>query len=139
MWKTFANNSRAGFSATPLKDEPEEFAKILAQWPHILEKMKEYNHSLLSSLKLSQPLRLEGRELVLGFQYKFHKDAIEARKNKIVVDQVIFDITGENIVVKPILQKEGMADENTPVPMESVEKKDNRMESALKIMGGEVE
>ncbi|OGE93636.1 MAG: DNA polymerase III, subunit gamma and tau, partial [Candidatus Doudnabacteria bacterium RIFCSPLOWO2_01_41_7] len=69
--------------------EGELFAKVQAHWPQILEKLKEYNHSLISSLKLAQPISIEGKELVVIFPYKFHKDAIEARKNRIVVDQVI--------------------------------------------------
>lgn len=103
---------------------------IITHWPQILEKIKDYNHSLLSSLKLSQPIAIEGKELILLFPYKFHRDAIEARKNRIVVDQVIEEVSGIRIMVKPLLKNE----------WKQAEKKDDSLvESAIKILGGEVE
>ncbi len=109
--------------------DPTQLAKVLSAWPQILQKVKEYNHSLIASLKLAQPTGIEGKELIVVFPYKFHKDAIEARKNRIVVDQVIEEVTGLKLIVKPILQK----------GEQPAETKDNVMESALKIMGGEVD
>lgn len=109
---------------------PDELETIKQYWPQILEKVKEYNHSLISSLKLAQPVKLNGKELILLFPYKFHKDAIEARKNRIVIDQVIEDISGLKIMVKPILEKDWN---------ESGNNNESIVESALKIMGGEVE
>jgi hypothetical protein len=111
----------------------DQLSKILHAWPQILEKVKEYNHSLLASLKLSQPTGIEGKELILAFSYKFHKDAIDARKNRIVVDQVIEEVTGLKLMVKPVLQK------NAQVSGMPGESKDTMVESALKILGGEVE
>src|SRR3990167_4060099 len=109
------------------KDDKDQLAQIVSHWPQILDKIKDYNHSLISSLKLAVPVAIEGRELILNFPYKFHKDAIEARKNRIIVDQVIEEVTGIKLMVKPMLAKE------------NGENKNNAMEAALKIMGGEVE
>lgn len=111
-------------------DNPEALSKVVAAWPQILEKIKEYNHSLISSLKLAVPTAISGRELTLVFPYKFHKDAIDARKNRIIVDQVIEDVTGLKLMVKPIA-----ANEKT----EKTDEKPGLVDSALKIMGGEIE
>ncbi len=105
----------------------ENLNLILSHWPQILDKIKDYNHSLISSLKLSVPAAVEGNELILNFPYKFHKDAIDARKNRIIVDQVIEDVTGLKLMVKPTLAKENGEIKNSP------------MEAAMKIMGGEIE
>ena len=107
---------------------------VLEKWPVILVKVKEYNHSLIASLKLAQPVALEGNHLVLLFTYKFHKDSIEARKNRIIVDQVIEEVLGSKLLVKPILVSEWQGSAVT----EPVENK-GILASALKIMGGEVE
>ena len=104
---------------------------IIQHWPQILEKIKDYNHSLISSLKLAQPVGVENKELILLFPYKFHKDAIEARKNRIIVDQVIEEVTGVKVLVKPMLSKDWKG--------EVKNEKDSPLQAALKIMGGEVE
>ena len=64
---------------------------------------------------VEEPLRAEG---------------IRVRINRrIVVDQVIEEVTGMKLMVKPILQRDS----------ENVETKSDKVESALKIMGGELE
>jgi len=120
--------------------------KVVSNWAQILEKVKDYNHSLISSLKLAQPVAVQGDKLILLFPYKFHKDAIEARKNRIIIDQVIEEVTGMKILVKPLLQKEWVgvtatvepeviepSQTSAPVPDSS----DDTVESALKIFGGQ--
>lgn len=79
--------------------DPESFRKISQTWGAILEKIKEYNHSLIASLKLAVPAAVIGNELIVLFPYKFHKDAIEARKNRIIVDQAIEEVTGNKIFI----------------------------------------
>lgn len=108
--------------------------QIISSWPQILDKIKDYNHSLISSLKLAVPTAIEGKELILLFPYKFHKDEIDLRKNRIIVDQVIEEVTGSKLMVKPVMAKEwpGLGAASETVPNETVE-------SALKILGGEIE
>ncbi len=128
--------------AQPIKGNEVTLEAVLEKWPLILDKVKEYNHSLIASLKLAQPAALEDGHLVLVFSYKFHKEAIEARKNRIVVDQVIEETMGSKILVKPVLAAEWQgtpevlsAPVSEPSPVESKA----ILASALKIMGGEVE
>lgn len=117
------------------ENNPELLNKVSELWPKVLEKLRDYNHSLIPSLKLAKILGIEGKELLVAFPYKFHKDAIEQRKNKIVIDQVIEEVTGEKLMIKPVLEKVSAdTDENLPS-----EETGNVMDSALKIMGGEIE
>ncbi|MEO8065258.1 MAG: DNA polymerase III subunit gamma/tau [Candidatus Doudnabacteria bacterium] len=118
--------------ASQARDGNEELAAIIEKWPEILEKIKDYNHSLISSLKLSKPEAVIGKELILTFPYKFHKDAIEARKNRIIVDQVIEEVAGIKLMVKPVMAKDWPGSTAVDTPNETVE-------SALKILGGEIE
>lgn len=117
-------------SGKDTENKPDLLNQVKKNWPEILIKIKDYNHSLISSLKLAEPIEVRDKELILVFPYKFHKDAIEARKNRIIVDQVIEDVLGLKIMVKPVLKKEYKADEF---------KDDTLVESALKIMGGQKE
>jgi DNA polymerase-3 subunit gamma/tau len=137
------SSTRPGFSETTETGLPRNDNNtlniILGAWPQILDKLKDYNHSLISSLKLAVPTAVEGNNLILLFTYKFHKDAIEARKNRIVVDQVIEDVSGLKLIVKPMMQKE-YSGEALPLISEPQEAKaDELVGSALKIMGGQVE
>jgi DNA polymerase III subunit gamma/tau len=129
---------------------PEVLEKVIASWQQILEKVKDYNHSLLSSLKLAIPAEVQGNQIVVVFPYKFHQEAIDARKNRIVVDQVLEEVLNIKLFVKPVLAKdwtkplpENFSQENllTEIEPDQVEVKEseNLVESALKIMGGEVE
>lgn len=124
-----------------VNDSPEILEKVIASWDAVLEKVKEYNHSLISSLKLAIPSAVQGQHLVLIIPYKFHKDAIDARKNRIVIDQVLEEVLGIKLFAKPLLQKEWLGGVAAPVEAELDKKAENNqmVESALKIMGGEME
>jgi hypothetical protein len=139
-----------------VEENTEYFNAVINHWSQILEKIKEYNHSLLSSLKLAIPAASEGNHIVVVFPYKFHKDAIEARKNRLIIDQVLAEVTGHKILIKPVLAKDWSKPLPEIVPQQqaeeiqeappsgTVERNDGPsdaelLESALKIMGGEVE
>jgi DNA polymerase-3 subunit gamma/tau len=148
-----APDAASASNSTPLAvgSNPELLSQVVAAWPQILSKIKDYNHSLLSSLKLAIPAAVNGNQLILVFPYKFHKDAIDARKNRLVVDQVIEEVLGQKLFVQAVLQKEWpeplpdmgqseslQAMETDSTPNEGPQAND-ALSSALKIMGGEVE
>lgn len=112
--------------------EPDTLKQILDHWPQILEKVKEYNHSLISSLKIAQPVAISGKELILTFPYKFHKDTVEARKNRVVIDQVLEDVLGVKLMTRPVMDRDWI------VKVQE-KQKGGLVESALNIFGGEVE
>jgi hypothetical protein len=120
---------------------PEALNSIVTFWPQILEKTKEYNHSLISTLKLAQPVAVAGSDLVLVVPYKFHKDTLEARKNRIVIDQVVEEVSGLKLITKAILSKDwaGPLPQNPAADTIESETEGDLVQSALKIMGGEVE
>ncbi|HYE22519.1 MAG TPA: DNA polymerase III subunit gamma/tau, partial [Verrucomicrobiae bacterium] len=129
-------------SAQTESENSEGLNSIVTNWPQIMEKVKEYNHSLISSLKLAQPIMVTAKELVLAVPYKFHKDTLEARKNRIVIDQVIEEVTKLKLITKVVLSKEmtqGISATDSQDTKEVDESNPNLVESALKIMGGEVE
>ena len=52
--------------------------------------------------------------LVLAFPYSFHKQTVDALKNRIVVEQVLEEVFNEKIRIKVFLEKEieNVKDEN---------------------------
>jgi len=95
------------------KNEPGEvnvnlaLGLVVEKWAEVLARVKEYNHSLLSSLRLGRLVELTGgEELVVAFPYTFHKDTVEARKNRIVIEQVLEEVFGSPLRVKVLLERE---------------------------------
>ena len=83
-----------------------DMSAIVAGWTKVLARAKEYNHSLLSSLRLGRIVRMEGNNLVLAFPYSFHKQTVDALKNRIVVEQVLEEVFNRKIRIKVFLEKE---------------------------------
>lgn len=83
-----------------------DLGTIVDRWAEVLAKVKEYNHSLISSLRLGRLLRVENSDVVLVFPYSFHKDNIDARKNRIIIEQVLEEVFGQKLRVKLFLEKD---------------------------------
>ncbi len=83
-----------------------DLGMIVDRWADVLAKVKEYNHSLISSLRLGRILKIENADLVLVFPYSFHRDTIDARKNRIVLEQVLDEVFGQKLRVKVFLEKD---------------------------------
>jgi DNA polymerase-3 subunit gamma/tau len=138
-------------ASTTQTSDPDALAKVVHSWPQILEKIKTYNHSLLSSLKLAAPVALEGTHLVVVFPYKFHQDAIDAPKNRIIVDQVLEEVMGRKMLIRPILGKDWAGDlpdmGGAAAEVQDMEidagipdgPQADAVSSAIKIMGGQVD
>ncbi|MBI4050589.1 MAG: DNA polymerase III subunit gamma/tau [Candidatus Doudnabacteria bacterium] len=100
----FPKKIQQGKPAAPAPDL--DLGIIVDRWAEVLARVKDYNHSLLSSLRLGRLVKLEGVELTLAFPYNFHKETIEARKNRIVVEQVLEDIFQKPLKIKVQLERE---------------------------------
>lgn len=114
------------------KDNPSDLhlGMVVERWADVLSRIKEYNQSLVSSLRLGRLVGMEGLNLHLAFPYTFHKETIDARKNRIVVEQVLEDIFGQKLRVKVYLEKDlknGEAGGNGSA--------DNLLEEAMKVLG----
>ena len=83
-----------------------DLGMILDKWAEVMTRVKDYNHSLLSSLRLGRVVSISGAELVLAFPYNFHKETIEARKNRLVVEQALTEVFNEKLKIKACLERE---------------------------------
>jgi DNA polymerase-3 subunit gamma/tau len=127
--------------------------KILARWSEVLAKIKKYNHSLSFILHLCQPRDLSGNRLCLAFKYKFHKDRINEGKMKEIVQNVLREVYGVQLLVDAIIDENLQIDERgngaggseviaeIEMPMPPVEEKNNgsdMMSDLLRTFGGKV-
>ena len=80
---------------------------INSQWGRILGQTKLKNHSVEALLKSCQPVGVEGREVVLGFYYPFHKEKIEEARNKALVESVISQVVEGSCHIRCVLSSRG--------------------------------
>ncbi len=99
----------------PKKEEPRAapaglkltLDTINSQWGRILGQAKLKNHSVEALLKSCQPVGVEGREVVLGFYYPFHKEKIEEPRNKALVESVISQVVEGSCHIRCVLSPKG--------------------------------
>ena len=79
---------------TLLSENSGERVDIDKNWNDILTKIREYNHSLISSLKLARVVTASQDSLTMSFPYRFHKEVVEQQKNRIVIEKVLEEVLG---------------------------------------------
>ncbi len=77
-----------------------EIDVIKEKWEDVIKGTVSYNHSINALLKSCQPLKIDGRYLILEVYYAFHKDRIEAQKNREVIEGVIKEVIGTELLLK---------------------------------------
>lgn len=88
---------------TKLKD-------VESAWGDVMKGVVVHNHGVQALLKATKPITISGNALVLEVFYKFHKERLESPKNRKVVELVLLEIFGEDIVLTCVLS------ENKPKP-----------------------
>ncbi len=83
--------------------QPHSLDQIAEQWPTVLTAIKPRNRNVEALLKDSQPIAVEGRTLVLGFFYSFHKERIEDVRAKGLVEQALSQVMGQPYRIRCVL------------------------------------
>lgn len=76
------------------------------KWSAVMARVDGINRSILGLLKAGKPVAMEGKFLVLEVSYAFHKERLEAPKNRDIVEQVLHDIYNADLKVKCRLSME---------------------------------
>jgi len=79
---------------------------VISRWLDINESLKGYNHSLASVLRMSEPLLIEGKYLILRTKYSFYNDKIVENQNRLTIENVIDKLTGVQLKIKALTEKE---------------------------------
>lgn len=102
------------------------------KWQQALLEIKNRNNSIHAFLKVCEP-EFEDDQIKLHFPYKFHKERIEDHKNRVIVEESLKKVLGVNYKIKCLLRSNLGA-----AAVVQQEKKDDLLEEALEIFGGEV-
>lgn len=76
-----------------------------AIWQELIAKIKPYNHSVAGVLRSCSIKSFDGGELVIETNYKFHKERLEERKIKELLEKIAEEIIGDKIIISVVLQK----------------------------------
>ena len=68
-------------------------------WLRILAEIRPKNASTEALLRAAKPLGYDGKKLILGVYYSFHKERLEGSPHRDLLESVIQEITGESVRV----------------------------------------
>ncbi|MBU0546076.1 DNA polymerase III subunit gamma/tau [Patescibacteria group bacterium] len=94
------------------------FEQIQNEWPNILEKLSESNHSLIFILKMCSLEKLDGNKLRVSVPFVLHKEKVEEPKSKKVIEDCLNEIFSENIIIKAEVNSE---EKNSTVPESEIQ------------------
>jgi len=90
---------------------------INSQWNRILQEVRLRNRSVEALLKSCRPLSVEGRGIVLGFYYPFHKEKVEEPQNKALVESVVSQVVNSTCHIRCVLSPKAESQaQRTPEP-----------------------
>jgi len=113
------------------------FATVTQRWDEILQATKPMNHSVAAFLRGGKPLEFDPEgKLVIEFYYSFHKDQIEKRPHRTIVEDALEKVLGAKLGIVCRLG------EKSAKPAEPVRPAtgsgDSLIDEALKMFGGSV-
>lgn len=139
--KSPVENNPARISEEPKKESEKPARKeaasgdlelVLARWLDIMDSLKSYNHSLSSVLKMASPSLIEGNTLIIKTKYDFYKDKITETKNRLTIEDAIDKITGVNLKIKTLTEKEFR------IEYPDFKEKKSILQEAVDIFGGKI-
>jgi hypothetical protein len=95
----------------PPKTEPVDPAfmeNIKSRWQNIIDAIGNVKMSIASFLSEGSPVKLENNILTVSFpkNYSLHKESLERKENKAIIERIIAGLLNVNIRVSFILSKE---------------------------------
>jgi DNA polymerase-3 subunit gamma/tau len=101
-------------------------------WHNIIQSLERIKISVATYLKEGEPIKVQGNNLIVAFpkNYSLHKEALDIRENKAIIEKSISEALNINLRVSFILSSEAK------------QKEDNRshpfVKSALEMFGGRI-
>ncbi|MEK7618062.1 MAG: DNA polymerase III subunit gamma/tau [Patescibacteria group bacterium] len=73
--------------------------QIAAEWPRVIEKLKDVNGPLAQLLRTAPLARVDGARVIVSVKYKFHKQNLEHAKNQESIVKILRETYGQNLAV----------------------------------------
>jgi len=78
---------------------------IKSNWPALIEKLKDYNHSLSFILSVAEPIKVEGNKVEVAFEYSLHLERVNNSKVREVIEKALHEILGVPLMFKAVVRK----------------------------------
>lgn len=92
-------------NGTGIQPPTGDLLEIIDKWPEVLERIKDYNHSLPFILGSSKPIAFDGRNLTLAIKFKLHKEKLDDQKSRAVLTEVLKSVYNKDIFVASIVDE----------------------------------
>jgi DNA polymerase-3 subunit gamma/tau len=83
----------------------------LSQWPKVVDSSKHKDASLYTALRLAKP-EINNQNLILKFQFPLHQKKLEQSKNKILLSELVEEVTGYKVNVECRVDKSAFSGTN---------------------------
>ena len=93
-------------------------------WTTILNKIKKTKMAVYSFIIANNLVTIENDKLIIGFnkKYTFHKESLEKKNNKILLQDLIKEETGRVLAIECIINDNGKEDSNLEAEQENKKK-----------------
>lgn len=110
-------------SSIEAKESPVNL-ELMQVWPTILDKIKKTKISVYSFIIVNNLITIENNKLIIGFnkKYTFHKESLEKKNNKILLQELIKEETGSLLTIECIINDNGKEDSFLEVEQENKKK-----------------
>lgn len=110
-------------SSVKTKESPINL-ELTQAWPTILDRIKKTKMAVYSFIIANNLITIENNKLIIGFdkEYTFHKESLEKKNNKILLQELIKEETGRLITIECIINDNGKEDSILEVEQESEKK-----------------
>lgn len=105
-------------------------------WPTVLNTLKKRHNTLYGVVRMAQP-KFNDKNLELAFAFAFHQKRISETKNQQLMSDIIHELTGKNIKVSCIVDKNAKLLRDQPATKSEVpEAKSDDLTAISNIFGG---
>ena len=119
------------------KLEPGNSSYNITLWPTVLDTLKKRYNTLYGVIRMAQPNFTDNNNLELSFAFAFHQKRINETKNQQIMSDIIYELTGKNVKVNCIVDKNVKPLREQPaVKPEAVDKKSDDISAISNIFGG---
>ena len=98
--------------------------KLQKNWPKLLKEVKKENSSLEMVLRDAKPVGLDEDLLMIEFNFRFHKEKVEERKYREIVEKILEKITSSPLRIKGVVVPRPQQSKK-PVEPKAAEKKED--------------
>ncbi|MFA6382024.1 MAG: DNA polymerase III subunit gamma/tau [Candidatus Buchananbacteria bacterium] len=113
--------------------------QVKEKWEEVLICLKKYNQSLASTLRISQPSTVgEDGILEVCFRHKFHQQRVNDNKNRLILEQVLRDVFGVQLIVRTAVVKDLPEEKVEVATLAEAKTSQDSIDNVLQSFGGQL-